>query len=63
MTYWTKNVFTGQIFKGKANSFREVSFFMDYGDVLYNPYTKTTIVGWNRYKESLSRSQKKHYGN
>lgn len=59
MTFWTKNIFTGSIGKGKANSFDEVRFSMSYGDRLYNPYTKTTVIGWNKYQESLLRSQSK----
>ena len=55
MNYWTKNSFTGEISKGKADKFSDVS--LQYGDRLYNPYTKTTVIGWNKYKESLSRSQ------
>ena len=57
MVYWTKNVFSGSIFKGKANSFKDVS--LSYGDRLYNPYTRTTVIGWNKYKDSLLRSQSK----
>ena len=39
MNYWIKNVFSGKIFKGKAEKWSDVSI-SDYGDRLYNPYTK-----------------------
>ena len=56
MNYWIKNVFSGKIFKGKAEKWSDVSI-SDYGDRLYNPYTKQTVIGWNNYKKSLERSQ------
>lgn len=57
MTYWTKNLFTGKVYKGKANSFKDVS--LSYGDVLYNPYNKQTVVGWNNYKKNMANSYNK----
>ena len=59
MKYWTKNVFTGKICTGKAERWSDVS--IQYGDRLYNPYTKTTVIGWSDYKLSLSKSQSKKY--
>lgn len=60
MTYWLKT-FRGEILKGKANSWKEVSFGLPYGAKLYNPYTDRTVIGWNKYKADLAKSQKKKY--
>ena len=60
MTYWTKNMITGKIYKGKANKWSEVSW--EYGMRLYNPYTGKTVIGWNNYKESLRKSYNQRFG-
>ena len=59
MTYWTKNIYTGQVYKGKASSWKEVSATWFDGDRLYNPYSGETVWGWNAYKESMRRSWEK----
>ena len=59
MTYYTISK-DGKICKGKAKSFRDVS--LQYGDRLYNPYSKQPIVGWNNYKMSMRRSYEKRFG-
>ena len=59
MNYWIKTR-DGKIYKGKANTWNEVS--IGYGDKLYNPYTRSTVIGWNRYKQIMAQSQNTKYG-
>ena len=60
MTYYTKDLSTGKIYKGKAETWRDVS--LSYGEVLYNPYSKQTVVGRNKYKKSMSDSYNRRFG-
>ena len=60
MTYYTKDLSTGKIYKGKAETWRDVS--LSYGEVLYNPYFKQTVVGGNKYKKSMSDSYNRRFG-
>ena len=59
MTYYTISP-DGKIYKGKANNWNDVS--LNYGDRLYNPYTKQTVVGWNFYKWSMKKSYDERFG-
>lgn len=59
MVYYTKNVFTGKICKGKAESFKDVS--LSYGDRLYNPYNGISVIGWNNYKNSMRKSYREKF--
>ena len=60
MTYYTKDLYTGKVYKGKAETWREVS--LSYGEILYNPYSGRTVVGWNNYKKSMSDNYNKRFG-
>lgn len=63
MIYYVKSWQTGQIYKGKFVEGGKQKFpSLTYGDVLYNPYTKETIWGWNNYKKSMRESYKKRFG-
>lgn len=58
MTYWIKTR-DGKILKGKASNWETVWRGMPFGAKLYNPYTKTTVIGWNLYKSQLAKHQNK----
>jgi len=59
MNYYTRNKFTGEITKGKAERFSQVS--LQHGDVLYNPHTKEDVIGWRNYIVSMAESNKKRF--
>lgn len=56
MKYWVKDLNTGKVYVGKANSWNDVSCAWYRGERLYNPYAKQTVYGWNDYKKSLRDS-------
>lgn len=62
MTYWVQDR-DGKVYKGKSEGGKYHPGMIPYGCKLYDPYTKTTVgmIGWNKYKERLVRSQKRFY--
>lgn len=62
MIYYIKT-YDGKIYKGKTytGNWNEVWRGMSYGDKLYNPYTKKTVIGWNLYKQQMIAGQSKRF--
>jgi hypothetical protein len=61
MNYWVIDR-NGKVYKGKSYDGKYHSTMIPYGCRLYNPYTQTTIIGWNDYKRSMNDSYKKRFG-
>jgi len=59
MTFYCKTR-DGKILKGKSDSY--YPGMIPFGAKLFNPYTKRTVIGWNKYKREMAEGQKKVYG-
>lgn len=57
MTFWVQDR-DGKVYKGKSSNGKYIPGMIPFGTKLFNPYTKKTVIGWNRYKKELVSSQR-----